>query len=64
MHGDEAEENENANQPEAEAEPLPEGEEGFRVPAHIYFEDHNSVYGPLAHVGSQIQETRTGELRT
>ena len=60
-HGDEAEENENTNQPEAEAEPLPEGEEGFRVPAHLYFENHNPVCGPLTcdpftQVDSQIQE--------
>ena len=55
-HGDEAEENENTNQPEAEAEPLPEGEEGVRVPAHLYFEDNNPVYGPLTQVDSQIQE--------
>ena len=34
-HGDEAEDNENTNQPEAEAEPLPEGEEGVRAPAHL-----------------------------
>ena len=45
-HEDESEENENTNQPEAEAEPLPEGEEGFRVQAHLYFENHNPVYGP------------------
>ena len=54
--GDGAEEIENTNQPEAEAEPLPEGEEGFRVPAHLYFENHNPVYGPLTQVDPQIQE--------
>ena len=34
--GDGAEEIENTNQPEAGAEPIPEGEEGVRVPAHLY----------------------------
>ena len=53
---DEAEEIEDTNQPEAEAEPVPEGEEGIRVPAHLYFEDRNPVYGPLTHIDSQIQE--------
>ena len=51
-----AEEIENTNQPEAEAEPIPEGEEGVRVPAHLYFENPNPVYGPLTQVDSQIQE--------
>ena len=41
-NGDQAEEIENANQPEAEAEPVREGEEGVRVPAHLYFEDNAS----------------------
>ena len=54
--GDGAEEIENTNQPEAEAEPIPEGEEGVRVPAHLYFENHNPMYGPLTQVDSQIQE--------
>ena len=55
-HEDEPEENENTNQPEAGAEPVPEGEEGIRIPAHLYFEDNNPVYGPLTHIDSQIQE--------
>ena len=59
-HGEEAEENEKTNQPEAEAEATPEGEEGFRVPAHLYFENHNPVYGPLTHIDSEIQEIQDG----
>ena len=54
--GDGAEEIENTNQPEAEAEPIPEGEEGVCVPAHLYFENPNPVYGPLTQADSQIQE--------
>ena len=54
-HEHEPEENENANQPEAEAEPVPDAE-GFRVPAHLYFEDNSPVYGPRTHIDSQIQE--------
>ena len=47
-------ENENTNQPEAEAEPVPEAEGEGRVPAHLYFEDNNPVYGPLTQVDSQM----------
>ena len=54
-YGDEAEWNENTNQPEAEAEPVPGAEEEGRVPAHLYFQDSNPVYGPLTQVDSQIQ---------
>ena len=46
----EAEGNENPNQPEAEAEPMPEGEEGFRVPAHLYFQDNNPESMALLHM--------------
>ena len=57
-YGDEAEWNENTNQPEAEAEPVPGAEEEGRVPAHLYFQDNNPVYGPLTQVDSQIQRIR------
>ena len=54
-YGDEAEGNENTNQPEAAAGPVPEAEGGVRVPAPLYFQDNNPVYGPLTQVDSQTQ---------
>ena len=62
-YGDEAEGNENTNQPEAEAEPVPDAEGGFRVPAHLYFQDNNPVYGPLTQVDSQIQHSQVQDMQ-
>ena len=64
-NGDEAEEIENTNQPEAEAEPVPEGEEGVRVPAHVYFLRITILFMALLHkLTHRFRRSRTGKLRT